>query len=71
MLLRGYAELYLLDGNDQYIKIFRDNMDQLWKNVRDENGLFSKDWKGQKEDEYKWLLDQAGLVEIWAVLAGT
>jgi rhamnogalacturonyl hydrolase YesR len=69
VLLRGYAELYRLDGNNQYITIFRDNMDQLWNHVRDKNGLFSKDWKGEKEDKYKWLLDQAGLVEIWAVLA--
>jgi hypothetical protein len=29
----------------------------------------SKDWKGEKEDEYKWLLDQASLVEIWATIA--
>ena len=44
-------------------------MNQLWNHVRDKNGLFSKDWKGQKDDEYKWLLDQASLVEIWAKLA--
>jgi len=70
ILLRGYAELGGIDGNDQYITIFRDNMDHLWELVRDENGLFSKDWKGEKEDEYKWLLDQASLVEAWAILSG-
>lgn len=69
VLLRGYAELYSLDGNDKYMKIFSDNMDQLWTRVRDKNGLFSKDWKGVKLDEYKWLLDQAALVEIWGMLA--
>jgi len=69
ILFRGYAELYQLDRNDRYISIFRDNMDHLWFNVRNKDGLFSKDWKGQKEDEYKSLLDQAGLVEIWAMLA--
>jgi len=69
ILLRGYAELYHLDGNVQYISIYRDNMDQLWNHVRDKNGLFSKDWKGQKNDEYKSVLDQASLVEIWATLA--
>ena len=69
ILFRGYAELYRLDGNDRYISIFRDNMDHLWNNVRNKDGLFSKDWKGQKEDEYKSLLDQAGLTEIWAMLA--
>jgi rhamnogalacturonyl hydrolase YesR len=69
ILLRGYIELYQIDKNPHYIRIFRDNMDQLWNQVRDKNGLFSKDWKGQTDDEYKWLLDQAGLVEIWASLA--
>ncbi len=69
ILFRGYIELYQLDRNAQYISIFRDNMDHLWNHVRDKNGLFSKDWKGQKDDEYKWLLDQASLVEIWATLA--
>ena len=69
ILFRGYAELYRLDGNDQYIQLFRDNMEQLWNHIRDKNGLFSKDWKGQKDDQYKWLLDQASLVEIWSTLA--
>lgn len=69
ILFRGYVELYRLDGNAQYINLFRDNMDQLWYHTRDKNGLFSKDWKGQEDDKYKWLLDQASLVEIWATLA--
>jgi uncharacterized protein YyaL (SSP411 family) len=69
ILLRGYNELYRLDGNSRYLSIFRDNMDQLWDHVRDKNGLFSKDWKGQIDDQYKWLLDQASLVEIWATIS--
>jgi uncharacterized protein YyaL (SSP411 family) len=69
ILFRGYAELYKLDEDDQYITIFRDNMNHLWNDIRDKNGLFSKDWKVQRDDENKSLLDQAGLVEIWAVLA--
>jgi len=68
ILFRGYVELYMQDRDPQYIRIFRDNMDQLWTGVRDKNGLFSKDWKGQQNDEYKWLLDQASLVEIWGAL---
>jgi uncharacterized protein YneR len=68
ILLRGYTELCSLDGNKEYISVYRDNMDQLWNHIRDKNGLFSKDWKGQKEDEFKSLLDQASLVEIWATL---
>jgi hypothetical protein len=69
ILLRGYGELYESDRDNQYISIFRANMDHLWNHVRNKDGLFSKDWKGIKEDEYKWLLDQAGLVEIWASLS--
>lgn len=69
ILFRGYAELYRLDKDPEYVGIFRDNLDQLWNHIRDKNGLFSKDWKGQKDDEYKWLLDQASLVEMWATLA--
>ncbi|MFZ0282131.1 MAG: glycoside hydrolase family 76 protein [Bacteroidales bacterium] len=70
ILFRGYEKLYQVDKNDQYIKIFRDNMNHLWDHVRNQDGLFSKDWKGQKEDDFKTLLDQSGLVEIWAGLAG-
>jgi uncharacterized protein YyaL (SSP411 family) len=69
ILFRGYVELFRIDGNYQYIAIFRDNMDYVWNNVRTKDGLFSKDWKGLKEDEFKSLLDQAALVEIWAILA--
>ena len=68
ILFRGYAELFKLDGNPQYIRIFQDNLDHLWNHVRSEDGLFSKDWTGKKNDEHKWLLDQASLVEIWATM---
>lgn len=68
VLFRGYVELYRIDKNPAYIGVYRDNMDHLWENVRNREGFFSKDWTGQKEDEHKWLLDQAGLVEIWALL---
>jgi len=69
ILFRGYVELYQLDRKAEYLGIFRDNMNQLWNHTRDKNGLFSKDWKGQNDDPYKWLLDQASLVEIWGTLA--
>jgi hypothetical protein len=62
--------LYLINSNDKYLNIFNDNLNYLRNHNRDKNGLFSKDWKGEKEDQYKWLLDQAAMVEMWAVLAG-
>ena len=69
ILFRGYMELYSLDKNKEFINVFENNLDQLWNHIRDKNGLFSKDWKGEKDDEYKWLLDQASLVEMWATVA--
>lgn len=69
ILFRGYAELYSIDKNPEYIGIFRDNLEHLWMNGRDDHGLFSKDWTGTKNDEYKWLLDQAAMVEFYAALA--
>lgn len=70
VLLRGYVVLYESDRNKAYITIFEDNLDQLWNLTRDKNGLFSKNWKGNMDDKYKWLLDQACMVEMWASLAG-
>ncbi|HKI87837.1 MAG TPA: glycoside hydrolase family 76 protein [Draconibacterium sp.] len=69
ILFRGYAELYQLDNNPEFIQIFQDNLEQLWNHVRDENGLFGKDWTGKEKKKYQWLLDQASLVEMWATMA--
>lgn len=66
VLFRGYEELFYLDKNPEYIHIFRDNLAYLWEHVRDKNGLFGKDWTGEKQARHKWLLDQASLVELWA-----
>ena len=68
VLLRGYVELYLVDKNPEFILIFNDNLEYLWNHQRNQNGLFGKDWKGEKEEEYKWLLDQASMVEMYANL---
>lgn len=69
ILFRGYKELYLLDKNPEYIQVFNDNLEYLWNHSKDENGLFGKDWKGQKKEHHKWLLDQASLVELYAGLS--
>lgn len=68
ILFRGVEELYFLDNNSEYVEIFKDNLEYLWNHLRDENGLFGKDWKGEKQEKYKWLLDQASLVELYARL---
>lgn len=69
ILFRGYTELFSIDKNPEYIVVFRNNLEHLWMNGRDDHGLFSKDWTGTKDDEYKWLLDQAAMVEFYAALA--
>ena len=71
VMMRGYTELYNIDKNPEFLQIFKENLDHVWENVRDENGLFSRDFSGEVDDQYKWLLDQAGLVEMWASLAGS
>jgi hypothetical protein len=71
VMMRGYTELYTITKDPEFLLVFKDNMDHLWENVRDENGLFSRDWSGKVDDQYKWLLDQASLVEMWASLAGS
>ncbi len=69
ILMRGYTELYELDKNEEYLRIFQDNMDHVWNHTRSEEGLFSKDWSGQGSVvKRKWLLDQAALVEMYASL---
>ncbi len=69
--MRGYTEMYYIDKNPEFLLIFKENLDHVWENVRDENGLFSSDFSGEVDDQYKWLLDQAALVEMWASLAGS
>lgn len=71
ILLRGYMELYSVDKNPVYLQIFIDNMDQVWDNARTKEGLFVKDWKGKKENQYNELLDQAGMMSMFACLAST
>lgn len=71
ILLRGYIELYSVDNDPVYLNIFRDNMDQVWDYARNKEGLFMKDWKGRKENQYKDLLDQAGMMAMFASLTST
>ncbi len=69
VLMRGYTEMYNIDENPEFLLIFKENLDHVWEKVRDENGLFSSDFSGEVDDQFKWLLDQAALVEMWASLA--
>lgn len=68
VMMRGYLELYNLDNNPKYLYAFIENLDFSWEYMRDENGLFNTDWKGEIKDKKKWLLTQAGMVEMFAKL---
>lgn len=70
VMMRGYFELYRIDNNPEYVNYIKSNMDYLMKYARYENGLFYKDWTGEKREKYKWLLNQACIVELSARLAG-
>ncbi|WP_185217697.1 glycoside hydrolase family 76 protein [Sphingobacterium mizutaii] len=69
VMLRGFVELYHADKNPLYINSFKDNLRYAWTDLRDEHGLFNKDWKGEKKSAKKWLLDQLAMVEMYARIA--
>lgn len=62
VMLRGYAELYKVDPDKKWIEFFKADADRIWAEERDENNLVGT--KTQKS-----LLDQAGMLEIYARLA--
>lgn len=69
VMMRGYAELHRVDGNNRYLDTFRENLDYAWSHARDSDGLFSKNWSGLDQGSRKWLLDQAAMVEMYARIA--
>lgn len=69
VMLRGFIELYKIDGNKQYLNSFSQSLDYAWEHARDVDGLFNTDFSGEKKDERKWLLTQAAMVEMYARLA--
>ena len=44
----------------------KENALHAWENYRDENGLLGRDWSGHNKEQYKWLLDNACLIEFFA-----
>jgi rhamnogalacturonyl hydrolase YesR len=69
VMMRGFIELYRIDGNEKYIDIFRKSLDYAWKHARKANGLFNQDISGKKHDKNNWLLTQAAMVEMFARIA--
>lgn len=69
-MIRGFSELYRLDGDRKYLDGFIRNTDHVWEASRDERGLFPADWTGSGDNGTRWLLDQAGFIEIFARIGG-
>ncbi|MBN2485986.1 MAG: alpha-1,6-mannanase [Bacteroidales bacterium] len=70
VMLRGFIELYQIDKKPEYIEAFRQNLNYAWENCRDADGLFNDKWGSKKNEQKKWLLTQAAMVEMYARLAG-
>ena len=66
ILFRGLKALYKIDKNPAYVDAMVENALHAWENYRDENGLLGRDWSGHNKEQYKWLLDNACLIEFFA-----
>ena len=55
----------VLRGNPAYIQTMADNARYAWRHTRDANGFLSNDWSGNETKPYKWLLDNACMVELF------
>ncbi len=69
ILFRGLKDLYEVDHNRTYIQAMADNAEYAWKYTRDVNGLLGSDWSGNKKDKFKWLLDNACMIELYSELS--
>ncbi|WP_195207499.1 glycoside hydrolase family 76 protein [Bacteroides clarus] len=69
VMLRGFIELYRVDNNEIYLNSFNESLDYAWKYARDAKGLFNTDFSGKSQDSKRWLLTQAAMVEMYALLA--
>lgn len=66
ILFRGLKALYKIDKNPAYVNAMVENALHACENYRDENGLLGRDWSGHNKEQYKWLLDNACLIEFFA-----
>lgn len=62
VLLRGYIDLYKVDGEKKFINAMQQDAQAIWQQERDNNNLVGK-------RERKELLDQAAVMEMFARLA--
>lgn len=74
VLLRGYLALAELDAAAAAAPLaaMAQTLESAWQNARGADGFFSPDPSGQtgREDAHRTLLDQAGMLEQYALMAG-
>jgi len=72
VLLRAYLELYHVDPSHDpvYLLFIKANLEYAWKHARAADLSFSPDWTGHidLDSDVRWLLDQAAMVELYALL---
>lgn len=66
ILFRGLKLLYETDGNEKYVQTMINNAKYALENTLDENQLFGKSWYKKNDNKYKWLLDNACMIELFA-----
>jgi len=69
ILLRGYVDLYKIDGNRIYLDTYQKNLDYVWEHGRDRYGFFSINWSKDCQHYRKWILTQTAFVEMYARMA--
>lgn len=67
--VKRFHRTYEIDHNKIYLNSFNKSLDYAWEHARDEKGLFNTDFTGNSQDNRKWLLTQAAMVEMYARLA--
>ena len=68
VMLRGYLELFKIDGNKKYLDTINQSLQIAWEKGRDKNGFFGDDLT-QFDEKKKWLLTQLAMVEMYARLS--
>lgn len=69
VMVRGFIELYGIDGESKYLDAVRNTLDVAWKFGRSPEGLFNSDYTGRIQDNRKWLLTQCAMTEMYARIA--
>ncbi len=65
ILFRGLKALYKVDDNPAYVKTIKQNASYACENTLNKNKLFSNSWHKESNNPYKWLLDNACMIELF------